>query len=226
MSKTFNIDLYDSHLILIADGVKILVDTGCPVTIGKEKSFVFMGEENSCYTSFGGRDINSISQLMQYDVDVLLGMDIIAKYYVQTDYNLKQATFSDEPLPLEQMTSVPIIRGQMGEICINLEVKGEKVKLALDTGAKISYIDQSFTIGEKQIGTKDDFNPMINHFQTPIFAMDASIGKRRFPVNFGVLPPMLAMPLKMMGIYGAIGFDLFNAFIVVMDFKNNMLFIR
>lgn len=226
MNKTFNIDLYDGHLILIEDGMKILVDTGCPVTIGRERVFKFIDEEHSCYTSFEGRDIKGISQLMEHDVDVLLGMDIISKYYVQTDYKNKQATFSVEPLLIEQMTSVPIIRGKMGEICINLEVKGENAIFALDTGARISYIDQSFTVGENQIGTRDDFNPMINHFKTPFFAMEASIGERCFPVNFGVLPPMLAMPLQMMGIYGVIGFDLFNAFMVVMDFNDNKLYIQ
>jgi hypothetical protein len=114
----------------------------------------------------------------------------------------------------------------MGEVCINLNVKGNKVKLALDTGAKISYIDPLYIKGEKQTETKDDFSPLIGHFQTPIFAMEASIDACSFPVNFGILPPLLAMPLQMMGIQGAIGFDLFNAFTVIMDFNNNKLYIQ
>lgn len=226
MRRTFDIDLYDGHLIFIDDGMKVLVDTGCPVTIGKEKTFMFMVEEHGCHTSFGGWDLNHISQLMNYDIDVFMGMDIIEKYYIQTDYKRQKVTFSEEPLPTEQMTSVPIIRGHMGEVCINLTVKGNPVILALDTGAKISYIDKSYTYGEKQIGIKDDFNPMIGHFQTPIFAMMASIGDNPFPVNFGVLPSTLPIPLQMMGIYGVIGFDLFDAFTVVMDFKDNKLYLR
>ena len=114
----------------------------------------------------------------------------------------------------------------MGEVCIYLTIKGNKVKLALDTGAKISYIDNSYTEGDNQVGIKDDFNPLVGHFQTPIFAMEASICDNPFPVNFGVLPPILAMPLQMMGIYGAIGYDLFNTFMVVMDFNDNKLYIQ
>lgn len=226
MKKIFYIDLYDGHLILTADGMKVLVDTGCPVTISKENTFMFMEEEYVCHNSFGGRDINSISQLMNYDIDVLMGMDIIERYYIKTDYKHKQITFSNEPLIEEQMFSTPIIRGRMGEICVNLTVKGNTIKLALDTGAKISYIDKSYTEGEKQIGVKDDFNPFTGHFQTPIFAMEALICDSSFPVCFGVLPTTLAMPLQMMGIHGAIGFDLFNAFMVVMDFKGNKLYIQ
>ena len=225
MNRTFNIDLYDGHLILIDDGLKVLVDTGSSVTIGDSNSFKFMEEEYKCETSFRGKDINSISQLMNYDVNVLMGMDIIERYYVRTNYKHKQVTFSNEPLPVEQMVSSPILRSQKGAVCINLGIKGRNVKMALDTGAKISYIDQSFTMGEEQIGIRDDFNPLIGHFKTPFFAMEASIGDCAFPVNFGVLPPKLAMMLQMMDIYGAIGFDLFNTFSVIMDFKKKLLFV-
>lgn len=226
MSQTFDLDMYDGHLIFIDDGKKILVDTGCPVTISRERSFMFMGEEHACHTSFGGNDINSISRLMDYDIDVFMGMDIIERYYIQTDYGHKTVTFSVEPLPVEQMSSTSIIRGRMGEITINLRIKGKMVKLVLDTGARISYIDQLFTEGETQVETRDDFNPMVGHFQTPIFVMNASIGDNIFPVHFGILPLKMAMPFQMMGIQGAIGFDLFNAFIVVMDFNNNVLYFQ
>ena len=85
MNRTFNIDLYDGHLIFIDDDLKVLVDTGSPVTIGDSNSFKFMEEEFKCETSFGGKDINSISQLMNYDVNILMGMDIIERYYVRTN---------------------------------------------------------------------------------------------------------------------------------------------
>ena len=223
MSKTFDIDMYDGHLIFIVDGMKVLVDTGSPVTIGGRNPFMFMEEEYGCHATL---DINGISQLMNYDIDVLMGMDIIKRYYVQTDYKHRQITFSKEPLSVEQMAATPLIRGDMGEVCINLTVKDNTIKLALDTGAKISYIDSAYTEGENRIGIKDDFNPITGHFKTPIFDMEVSIGYSHFPVKFGVLPPLLGMPLQMMGIYGAIGFDFFNAFTVVMDFKENNLYIR
>ena len=48
MNRTFNIDLYDGHLIFIDDDLKVLVDTGSPVTIGDSNSFKFMEEEFKC----------------------------------------------------------------------------------------------------------------------------------------------------------------------------------
>lgn len=223
MTKTFNIDLYDGHLLFEYNGMKVLVDTGCPVTIGKNTSFDFMDKSYQCLLDLGGKRISDLSALMEYDFDILMGMNIVKNYYILTEYKNKEITFSTDTIPFEPVCTVPIIRGRMGEVCIELTVKGEKVRLALDTGAKISYIDETFTNGETIIETRDDFNPMFGKFSTPIYAMEASVGNQTFPVNFGNLPPIMAMSLRMMGLSGAIGFDLFNAFKVLMDFKNNIL---
>jgi hypothetical protein len=224
--KTFKIDMFDDHLIFEYNGQKVLVDTGCPITICRQNTFDFMGKVYTCHTSFAGRDLESISQLMNYDIDVFMGMDIIENFYVLTDYKNQQVTFSKKPIPFEPSASIPIIRGLMGEVFVNLTIKGKIAKLALDTGAKISYIDDSFTKEETAKGTKNDFSPLIGHFQTHIFELESTLGEQAFPVNFGNLPQTLAMPLKLMGIAGAIGFDLFNTYTVLMDFKSNTLSIR
>ncbi|MBO5629906.1 MAG: hypothetical protein J5965_12625 [Aeriscardovia sp.] len=226
MVKSFLIDLFDGHLIFENDGLKVLVDTGCPVTIGKSTHFDFMGQSYQCMTEFGRKGIAEISAMMSYDIDVFMGMNIIEQFYIQTNYQSKEITFSTEDIPFDSICSTPIIRGRMGEVCIDLTIKGQNVRLALDTGARISYIDESLTSGETMVETRNDFNPMIGNFSTPIYSMEASICDQAFPVNFGKLPPVMAMPLKMMGIYGAIGFDLFNAFTVLMNFKKNMLSLK
>ena len=42
MTKTFDINLYDGHLIFNNNGQKVLVDTGSPVTISRSDYFVFI----------------------------------------------------------------------------------------------------------------------------------------------------------------------------------------
>ena len=78
MRKEFEIDLYDGHLIIEENGMKILVDTGSPVTIGRDSRFSFMEQSHHCVTSLMGTDISSVSRLMNYSVDVLMGMDVTA----------------------------------------------------------------------------------------------------------------------------------------------------
>ena len=116
-------------------------------------------------------------------------------------------------------------RGVRAVFCFihTYDVEGQSVKLALDTGAWISYIDKKFTEGEPVSETKEDFSPLIGHFCTPIYSMQVSARNQTFPVNFGNLPSQMATMLKLMGIYGVIGFDLFNAFTVVIDFENQQL---
>lgn len=222
MIKTFDINLYDGHLIFNNNGQKVLVDTGSPVTISRSDHFVFMDQEHKCTTSLMGHDISSISEMMGSDIDVLMGMDVLGRYEMLTDYKSAKVTFSSEEIPFESVCTTPIIR-EMGAICVILRVKGKDVKLALDTGARISYIAESYTSDEAEIEVREDFNPAIGQFKTPIYAMEASIDGQSFPVNFGKLPSKFAMMLQMLGIEGAVGYDLFSAFKVLLDFKNNKM---
>ena len=222
MNKTFSIDLFDGHLILEDHGLKVLVDTGSPVTMGRDNHFEFMGQQHQCLTSIFGRGISDISSLMGYDIDVLMGMDLLERFYIKTDYQGKEITFSTDEIPFESICSVPIMR-ENGAAYVDLTVDGQTERFALDTGAKISYIDNSFTHGETIVDTKEDFHPLTGNYSTPIFAKEATIGGQTIPVKFGNLPPEIAIILQIAGIYGAIGFDLFNAFTVLMDFKNNVL---
>lgn len=220
MTKTFDIDLYDGHLIINNNGQKILVDTGSPVTIGRSKHFVFMDHEHNCTTAYLGTDIPAIVEMMGYDIDVLMGMDVIGNYKMLTDYTSAKVTFSTEDIPFEPICTAPITQ-EMGVVCVVLRVKGNDVKLALDTGARISYIAKAYTSDETAIEFRNDFHVMNEQFETPIFAMEASIGGQSFPVKFGVLPPEIAKLLQRFGLEGAIGYDLFDNYKVLLDFQNN-----
>lgn len=222
MTKTFDIYFYDGHLIINDNGQKVLVDTGSPETIGRSDHFVFMDQEYNCTTSYFGQNIPSISRMMGYDIDVLMGLDVIGEYKMLTDYKSAKVTFSSEDIPFEPICTTPIIR-ERGPVCVILRVKGKDVKLALDTGAKISYIDKSYTSDETAIEFRNDFHAMNEQFETPIYAMEASIGGHSLPVNFGVLPPEIAVVLQRYGLEGAIGYDLFSKYKVLLDFKNNKM---
>ena len=104
-----------------------------------------------------------------------------------------------------------------------MRVKGKDVKFALDTGAKISYIAESYTSDEAEIEVRKDFHPKKEQFETPIYAMEVSIGGQSFPVKFGKIPPELVEMFQGVRVEGAIGYDLFSTFKVLLDFKNNKM---
>ena len=87
MTRTFDINFYDGHLIINDNDQKVLVDIGSPKAIGRSNHFVFMDQEYNCTTSYLGT-----SKLMDYDIDVLMGMDVLGRYEMLTDYKNAKAT--------------------------------------------------------------------------------------------------------------------------------------
>ena len=222
--RTFEIDLYDGHLIFENNGQKILLDTGSPVTISRNNTLEFMDMEHSCVTSMGV-DIEKISDLLGYRIDTLLGLDILRKYYIEIDYKNKKVTFYNEATSFDSQIEVPIT-GKMGTICMELETQGHTLDVAIDTGAKISYINNRYTENKNSIDVRDDFHPIIGNFQTPIYEMEGSVGGKTFPIEFGVLPDIYSNTLEMIGISGVIGFDLFNSFTAYIDLTNNKMHLK
>jgi len=224
MKQTFEINLFNNHLIIEIDNKKILVDTGCPITFGNGK-FSFLEREITPATNSMGVTIESCSQLLGYDLDALMGMDVLSNYKILIDYHNHQMTVSDEELILENAVSVPI-NYQMGTPFIHLSVNGKDLKFALDTGAQISYIHHSITAGELAQETLHDFHPFYGQFETPIFNVIASIGDMAFPVRFGNLPHEMELALSLINCRGAIGSDLFHAFTVLLDIKGRSMWVK
>jgi hypothetical protein len=118
------------------------------------------------------------------------------------------------------------ITGKMGTICMELETQGHTLDVAIDTGAKISYINKSYIENKNSIDVRDDFHPIIGNFKTPIYEMEGSVGGETFPIEFGVLPDIYSNTLEMIGISGVIGFDLFNSFTAYIDLTNNKMHLK
>jgi hypothetical protein len=223
--KTFNIVPFDGHLIFEDSGKTILVDTGSPVTISSFGNITFMEQSFVAKTAMAGNNAETLSELIGRNIDVLMGMDILTQFHVQINYHLNKIIFSREPIPMDGAISVHIESGLMGGIIIPMCVDGKTLKFVLDTGAKISYINNEFTVGSRVIDTRDDFNPAVGRFTTPIFEKEVSIANNKFIVNFGNLPSILEMTIKFMKVDGIIGYDLLNNFVVLIDFINNTLYI-
>lgn len=224
MKQAYDINLFDGHLIITENGKDILVDTGSPFTLSRDCNFLFMGKNWHMETNIAGKTIDTFCELVGRRFDVLLGMDIMCGLSVLVDYKQKQAIFSDEEFSHEGFSELTM--EQVGAITIPITVKGRLMNFALDTGAKISYIDNNYISAEVSIDELDDFSPFVGHFTTNIYDMQATIGDTTFPVKFGTLPRNLSSMLRTMGLDGAIGYDLFAAFTVIMDFKRDLLFYK
>ena len=66
--------MFNSRILL--DGI----DTGSHKNISRSDHFVFMDQEYKFTTSYRGTDMSSISKMMDYDIDVLMSLDVIGEY--------------------------------------------------------------------------------------------------------------------------------------------------
>ncbi|MGM9869524.1 MAG: hypothetical protein ACI30R_07875 [Sodaliphilus sp.] len=225
MTASFDIELFDGHLIFANNEQLILVDTGSPVSISRSSELNFMDRQHRVTNNLNGNTIDSFSEFLQKDIDVLLGMDIMAAYSVRVDYAGKKISFSTEEFSTEGFSAIKM-GNLLGCIFIPLSVGQKALNFALDTGAKISYIARAYTSGETAIETRNDFSPLIGRFTTPIYQTTANIHGTPFPVKFGEMQPLFENLLRMMNVEGIIGYDLFAQFTIILNFPKSTLHFR
>lgn len=217
----FPITLFDKHILLHSNENIILVDTGSPVTIHSENQITFCNQTFDCSKEYFGVTVEHLSDMLGSPITTLMGTDILSEFIVVYDYENQMIEFKSHENQLEG--NIVEITQNMGLPMIDLILQGEQVKVFIDTGAKISYIDKKFTQDFESQGTLEDFNPMIGEFSTESYTLDADFEGNTFSVLFGNLPEMFQAILSLSGVAGVIGYDFFNHFNVSMDLKNNLL---
>ncbi len=219
--KQFHITLFKGHPI-INDGENIiLIDTGAPSTIHASNNLIFCSDNYNCSTNYMGLTVTKISEMLGTEITTLLGADVLSNLKILFDYKNGVVEFNKEEITFEG-TEIDILNF-MGIPIIELSVDNQKLKLFLDTGAKLSYLSDSITSNYESIGTDEDFYPGVGKFETNCFEIPTSFGDNNFIVKYGNLPTLLQMTLMLGGTDGIIGFDFFNNFKVVLDLRNNSL---
>ena len=222
----FDLNVIDGHLTFVVDGLRVLVDTGSPFTISRNTKFCFLGREYESYTEMGGCGMDSLSENAGFDFDVLMGMGILGNYRIVIDASRESIIFSEEAFSEDNAVSLPITQGMKG-VAFDLLVNGQSLKGVLDTGAKISYIiAEEIVKNEQPKEFRDDFSPFVGHFETPIYPMRANVAEMEFSVDFGVLPGILSLPLRMVNIGCVLGYDLFKQYVVGLDFVSNKMTLK
>ena len=228
MKKTFTINNFDKHLIIEDNGKTYLIDTGSPSSIFDGESLEFLGQ--TCHKnnlmSLAARVMPlDISNLLGMHVDALIGNDILKHFAICFDYGNSEITFSDEGLTLPDAVAVPI-NTSFGVPKAKMSLQGHEGLFFLDTGAKISYVSSATTNGLTPGETDTDFYPGVGDFETPIFNLDTTIADKTFKARYGNLPKVLEFSLMgLSGTKGVIGYDFFNNFKVLIDYRANQLFL-
>ena len=123
--------------------------------------------------------------------------------------------FQGEIIPIDTLMNIPILE---------VEVEGEKVRTFLDTGAKICYFSSQVTNNYNAQSVIEDFYPGIGRFETNVYQIPVTIGRKQLNLLSGNLPSVLQQLLLMANAQGIIGNVLFEYYPkIYYDFVNKAI---
>ena len=222
--KSFSLVLEQGHLFLSDNqGAWFIVDTGSPTTVYESSQLLFMGKNHAVTTNYIGLTVESLRGFVPHPskrIVGLLGNDVLSHYWFELDVRAGLASFGEGIAPerknsfsFQALMSVPLI---------SIEVGGHKLRAFLDSGANLSYVKTSVSLGWESLGIKQDFHPMFGAFESPHFVQQTEVHGIAFDVNYGTLPGMMAATLSM-GIDAILGVDLFANATVFFDYRNKTI---
>ncbi len=220
--KTFELTLFEGHPI-IHDGKNIiLIDTGCQNTIHTANQLNFMDCNYNVSTNYGGTTIPGFCDLIGTQITTLLGLDIIKDYIIIFDYKNESVSFSIDPVNdfggnivnFTTAMSVPVL-----EIVVN----NQKARCILDTGAKFSYINESYVLDRKSDGIGADFFIGLGRYERPFFSMESNFREHTFNVTYLTPPQQVQTVLSSIRVDGILGYDFFLNFKILINLEENSL---
>ncbi|MDD5258445.1 MAG: hypothetical protein PHD29_00545 [bacterium] len=217
--------LNESHTIAIMNGKRILISTGVPISIGDTKDINILGQIFGLENQLLGKDIKQIASALKTDINAIIGMDILSKFIFYVSHSIEAIIFSDffinfkenmQELPIDMSFNLPIVTVKMG---------GIDMKMVLDTGSKLSYLDASLLGGMKNDGTLEVFYPGCGTMVTEIFHLPLELRGKTMDIHFGMLPDILLQKLSRTGCTGILGSEIFKYYNIQFCLKKSTLWL-
>lgn len=215
----------DGHVIVEEDGVRVLVDTGLPHSVGTLRNWSFQGVPVALRPSAQGATAEGVSRHLDTRIDVLLGMDFLGKRTVQVDvpgreFRLLHTTETlptGRAVPLKLVGGVPTVPVMVGE---------EELRAVLRTGSKLSYLTDDLIRNHTTVGRTRDFHPVTGAFQSDLRLVSARLGVVKATLRCGILPPMVEAGLRTQGLRGIVGNDLLEQYVATFVMPGQVILTR
>jgi len=213
--------LEDGHIVFEADGKKVLLDTGSPVSLGSCGTIEVNGTAFNLHDRFSTLSWEDLRMLIGLDVDVLLGMDVIGKFDLTIDPD-NDLVVLDHKVQKEDIHCVKV-KLVSGIPVIDASIGGRQVKMFFDTGARLSYIDRKYIWGNEMLGLEIDFHPSVGRFETRTFLTGVDIAGYETGLKTGNLPGSLKTMVDDCGVDGILGTALLEHYTVTLSVRRNRL---
>jgi len=217
----YKLKYISGHIYVEINGLDWLVDTGSPSSFGSLNNLKIENKIFTILPSLLNLDVTTLSKYVEHEVAGLIGTDILNQFYIIFDSKNGKITFSVDPLVLEgEILDIDEI---MGIPSIAVTVDNDEGYMFFDTGAQISYIQQSIITKNKPTGIIKDFYPGVGQFETETAVIDLQLGNLDYTLQCGYLPEILNMTLMMTNTIGIIGNETIQDAVVGYFPKENKL---
>lgn len=220
--ERYVLDTAAGHPIADIGGVRCLLDTGSPVTIGRT-CFRILGVEHQPQEGLGAVDVAEVSRLIGSRVDVLLGTDVLGGFTWVLDWPGGSVRFLPGPGHLAGRNVPASLRH--GIPAIEIDAGGhDGSRLAfLDTGARLSYMDPADVDGAAPLGEEEDFFPLVGRFRVPVYGRMVMVAGEPFHGSFGTLPSALGLALGLTGVTWVLGCGILRGREVLFDLQRGRI---
>ncbi len=222
--RYYTLKMVNGHLIAEIEGQEVLVDTGVPISIGKEKEFYFLNQAHPLSPEFMGVTLGTLEKMVGTHIGCVMGADILKKFFVTFDLPADRISFSDQ-LQIKPVGAIPLT-DFMGSPIATCVIDGAEYQVFIDTGTKLSYISQKIAAKYTSIGKETDFYPGLGEFETQVFNIPLTLGDVQLELRCGVLPELLETTLRVTGKSGIIGTELFKKYRVRLALPNHALYLE
>lgn len=219
--EQYELDIVADHLCACLPNGLALIDTGAPLTIGRDSALTLLGRQRPTATFLAGV-LNSASEFTGRDIRYLIGNDVLAEMHVELDWPGRRVRFATErwwtgstapELPVSLAMGVPVFSARHGH---------DDIRVILDSGAALSYVPSAVAARMRPAGQRGDFYPGVGEFTTEVFETEIEVSGHALAVVAGTLPPVLELTLGRIADGWILGSDFFRDRIVRLSLPHSV----
>ena len=225
----------EGHFIITAGGENYIIDTGASVSCScyGQTEVVIGGRKFRVYPLPFERVGEKISELVHMPIAGLIGLDImeelgsmeISEEEGCVRFGAETAPASgDHSLPFEMTTGFRVLLA-------GLKVNGRDIKVILDTGARIDYMDPAILDTSVAVSHERDYNPIIGFFEVDGYKATYAVGDREIETVSYAATEQLREYVAQMGMHDISGVVGLNAFLkgmksLIVAFRNRKVILK
>lgn len=225
----------EGHFIITAGGENYIIDTGASVSCScYGQTEVVIGDRKfRVYPLPFERVGEKISELVHIPIAGLIGLDIMEELgSMEISEEEGCVRFGAETAPASGDHSFPFeLTTGFRVLLADLKVNGRDIKVILDTGARIDYMDPAILDTSAAVSHERDYNPIIGFFEVDGYKATYSVGDREIETVSYAATEQLREYVAQLGMHDISGVVGLNAFLkgmksLTVDFRNRKVILK